>query len=89
MVVAIFKGSKGWDPFLQACVREIWLTCAIWDVTLAVGHVSGVSLTSTADALSHWHLGQVYKNKVRVLLEDNYITCIHVPEEVFHLSNDF
>ena len=57
---------------------------------LAVGHVSGVSLTSTADAaLSRWHLGQEDKDSVKVLLEDHNITCIHVPEEMFHLSNDY
>ena len=86
--IAIFQAGKGRDPLIQACTRDIWLTCAVWDVTLAMGHVSGISLTSTADALSRWHLGQTYKDRVGVLLKDNDITCINVPDELFHLSND-
>ena len=39
--VAIFPAGKGKDAFIQACDRDIWLTCAAWDITLAVGHVSG------------------------------------------------
>ena len=50
--VVIFQARKGWNPFLQACTREIWLTCAAWDIPLAVGHVPGVTITSTAGALS-------------------------------------
>ena len=86
--VAIFHVGRGRDSFLQACAREIWLTCAVWDITLAVGDVSGASLTDTADALSRWHLGQVYKDKVHLLLSANNITCTAVPPLLFTLSND-
>ena len=58
--VAIFQAGRGRDAFIQACEREIWLTCAAWDITLAVGHVSAMSLEGTADALSRWHLGQPF-----------------------------
>ena len=81
--VAIFHVGRGRDCFLQACAREIWLTCAVWDITLAVGHV----LTGMADALSRYHLGQIYKDKVQLLLSDNNITCTRVPPSLF-LSND-
>ena len=63
-------------------------TCIAWDVTLTVGHVSGASFSATADALRFWHLGQSYKNKVEALLIDNDISCITVPDELFHLWND-
>ena len=56
--VAIFQAGNGRDDFIQACSRELWLTCATWDITLAVGYVPGTSLKDTADALSRWHLGQ-------------------------------
>ena len=61
---------------------------AAWDVTLAVGHVLEGSLTSTADALSRWHLGQPYKDRVGILLKDD-ISCINVPDELVYLSDDF
>ena len=50
--VTIFQAGKGKDPFIQACAREIWLTCTAWDVTMAVGHVLGASLSDTTDSLS-------------------------------------
>ena len=61
--MAISKAGKGWEPFLQACARNVWLTCVIWVITLTVGHMAGESLTTTANALSHWHLGQVDRDK--------------------------
>ena len=56
--MAIFQVGRGRDAFIQACAREVWLTCAAWDITLAVGHVAGTMLEATADALSRFHLGQ-------------------------------
>ena len=70
-----------------ACDLEIWLTCTAWDITLVVGHVSGASLLDTADALSQWHLGPLYRSRVDVLLT-SHITWVEVPEEPFHLSQD-
>ena len=87
--VVIFQAGKGWDPFLQTCTRGIWQNCTAWNITLAVGHVLGVTLTSTADVLSRWNLGQAFKDKADVLLRVNDITCIIIPVDLFHLSNDF
>ena len=39
---------------------EVWLACAIWNITLGVGHVAGQDLISSPDALSHLHSGQVF-----------------------------
>ena len=66
--VSIFQAGRGRDDFIQACAREVWITCATWDITLVVGHIPGAQLATTADALSHWHLGQTFKNKVASLL---------------------
>ena len=86
--LAIFQAGKGRDAFLQACAWEIWLTCAVWDITLAVGHVSGVSLTATADALSRYHLGKVHRDRVHILLSERQITPTPVPQSLFVLSDD-
>ena len=74
--------------FIQACVRDIGLTCATWDITLAVGHVPGTSLSDTADAFSRWHLGQSYRDKVAALLLEKHLSCIDVPDVLFSLSKD-
>ena len=77
--VAILQTGRGRDAFIQACTREICLTCATWDSTLSMGHVSSASLEGTADALSCWHLGQPYQARVDRLLATHTITCISVP----------
>ena len=41
--VAILQAGKWRDSFLQSCTREVWLSCATWDITLAVGHVHGIA----------------------------------------------
>ena len=60
--VAILQAGKGCDTFMQVCAKEVWLTCPIWNITLWVGHKPGEDLISSDDMLSHWHLGQLYKD---------------------------
>ena len=86
--VAIFQAGKGRNAFIQACARDIWLTCAAWDITLAVGHVSGTFLEGTGDAISCWHLGQPYQARVDRLLAIHAIQCISLLGVLFHLSQD-
>ena len=62
--VAIFQAERGRDTFINACAKEIWLTCTAWDGSLAVEHVSGASLLDTAGLLSCWHMDQQYQAKV-------------------------
>ena len=66
--VAIIQADKGRNGHIQACVREIWLSCAIHGITLTCTHTSGDSLISTADALGRCHLGGVYQNRVHQLV---------------------
>ena len=84
--VAIFQAGRGSDPFLQVCVKEIWLTSAIRDTTLAIGHVAGDSLNDTVDALTHWSLGQIYRDRVDALMKHRGISCMSVPQELLHIS---
>ena len=78
--------GRGMDTFLQACTREVWLTCSIWDITLAISHVAGESLTDSANALSRWHLGQMCKDRVSALVKDMGVTLFSMPEELVLLS---
>ena len=87
--VAIFQAGKGWDAFIQACARELWLTCAAWDITLAVGHVPGTSLEDTANALSHWHMDHPYQERLNRLLAYHNIRCIPVPDQLFSVGTRF
>ena len=93
MAVAIFQAGKGRDAFIQACARELWLTCAVWDITLAVGHVPGTCLEDTDDALRcpsmlFDALCHPYQERVDRLLAYHNIRCILVPDHLFHLAKD-
>ena len=59
----------------------------VWDITPAVGHILGVNLTATANTLTRWHLGTIYRDRVSTLVKDKGITLYPVPGELFTLSN--
>ena len=58
------------------------------DVTLGFLHTSGESLTSTADTLSHWHMGELYKDMVQQLVNNQDVWTISVHGDIFVLSAD-
>ena len=72
--VAIFQAGKGQDNFIQVCARELWLSCAAWEITVAVRHVPGISLEDTANALSRWHMDHTYQERLDRLLAYHNIT---------------
>ena len=84
--LAISQAGRGRDPFLQADAKDVWLMCAIWEITLAIVRMAGESLTDTADALSHWHVGQVFKGRASLLVKDRGVRLLTVPDELFPLS---
>ena len=62
--IAIFQARKGRDAFIQACARELWLSCAECDITLWISRMPGEDLTLTAGAVSCWHTSQHYIDHV-------------------------
>ena len=62
-------------------------TCAQWDITLTVGHIPGQLLQDTADALSRYHLGQIFWARVSSLLKDKGMSLQLVPDHLFTLSD--
>ena len=71
---------------IQVCIREIWLTCVEHQITLGVAHISGAVLEDLADLLSHWHLGQVYKDRVDRLVNDRDIAIADINSDCFNVS---
>ena len=47
---------------------ELWLICAHVDIMLVVSHIPGESFTETADALSHFHMGQSFQGLAQHLV---------------------
>ena len=60
-VVNSFQSLRIQDPFIMACVRSVWLTCAIFNIKSVVKHISGKS-NNYADMLSRWHVYRMVKN---------------------------
>ena len=48
-----------------------------------MGHVLCETLTLTADALSRYHLGQVFRDRVDVTLKEKGIIGMPVSQELF------
>ena len=61
-VQAIHTGRSR-DTYMQQCIREIYLYCAIYDIELLASHAPG-STMHRADALSREHLGERYAKMV-------------------------
>ena len=86
MAVNIFQAGHGKDTFIQACTRPLWFICATHYITLAVGHIAGEHFTSSAAALSRWHMGQHYKDRVNMLIQDKGVNIVNVPSDAFEIS---
>jgi hypothetical protein len=84
--VAVLQLGKGRDPFVQQCARELWLTTAIQDIQLKVEHVPGEQLALTADALSRYHLGPIYRKRVQELIKLSNVQLTPPRQGIFQLS---
>jgi hypothetical protein len=85
--VAILQVGKGRDTFIQQCARELWLVTALHDIDLAVEHIAGDHLSSTADALSRHHLGPLYRSRVEELVTTHRVTIVPPQAAIFNLSS--
>ena len=52
-VVSVLKTGKTRDPYLVACVRNIWYTSAVSDIDLQYAHIRGTD-NKVADVLFRW-----------------------------------
>ena len=86
MEITIVQAGHGRDPFIQVCDQQLWLICASYDITLDVGHIGGELLIFSADVLSHWHMGQQFKDCVNILIRDKCVKIISVAPDAFVLS---
>ena len=84
--VTIFQAGKGRDQFIQACTREIWLMFAGHEIILRFSHTLRMALEESADALSYWYMGQLFKDCVRKLIKDRGLTIISVKNDFFNVS---
>ena len=83
-VVNIFTNFKIRDSILMACVRNVWLLAAVYNIDLKVKHIQGVS-NVYADILSRWsHYNNQNTLPVRILK-----TCKWLQPDLNSIVPDF
>ena len=80
------NSGRSKDPYIQSCVRELFLYCAAGDIELRADHTPGRLLTR-ADALSRAHTGKVFRDKLNADTELRKAKEVRVPEDYFMLNN--
>ena len=75
------------DPFIQHCVREIFLYSTRYDIDVRIEHHPGVQLVR-ADALSRAHTAQSYRDWIAGDAILAGARRFRVPSRYFHLTND-
>ena len=73
------------DPYMQNCVRELFVWCTIWDIEMVAEHCPGVQMTR-ADALSRMHTELRYKHAVEADPLLQKASRRRVPREMFELA---
>ena len=71
VVVQVVDNSRTRDPFLAACIRNIWLLTAKWDIQLKIIHIPGGENVH-ADALSRLFSSKAINQGLLNDLETNY-----------------
>ena len=83
-VVQVASSGKTRDPFLGACIRNIWLITAIHDIDLEIKHIQGTK-NLLADALSRIYSDKGINHNLLYKLQNSYIWQ-NVHHSLFDLS---
>ena len=70
--VQVVVTSRTKDPFLGACIRNIWLLMAYYDISLNISHIKGKN-NIKADALSRLYSNKPVHQAILHDLQLNYI----------------
>ena len=71
--------SKTRDPFLGACIRNLWLVAAHFDISLQIEHIRGEHNTK-ADLLSRMYSDKPVNEHLLQELKQNFIWDKVVPD---------
>ena len=71
-VVQVVESGKTKDPYLAACIRNIWLLTATYDSDLIVQHIQGTH-NIIADCLSRLYSNKTTDLSLLTFLQDNFI----------------
>ena len=77
--VQVVTTSKTRDKFLAACVRNVWLITATYDISLQIRHIRGEK-NIVADTLSRVYSNKNVNHTLLQHLQQNYLWEIILPE---------
>ena len=83
--VQVIKSGRSRDPFMQACVRELFYLAAINQFEVCPIHIFGVD-NRIPDHLSRWHLDQYHSRKFFDLIGTSPAQEVLVSEQDFKFS---
>ena len=83
-VVQVVQTSKTKDPFLAACIRNIWMFTAVLDIEIEIDHIKGINNTM-ADLLSRLYSDKAVDSHLFQNLKENY-QWFKIPLSFFHLD---
>ena len=71
--VQIANSGRTQDPFMQRCLRQLWLTKARYDLEIHVIHVPGIH-NVFPDCLSRWDMDDSYPRRFHALERQHGVT---------------
>ncbi len=86
--VLLINTSRSRDPFLQACIRELWFLASKYSFELRATHISGVD-NRIADHLSRWSLNESHREEFHRLTHAYHLREHQVPPDLFNFSHDW
>ena len=80
--VHAINNQRSKDPFMQNCLRELWLYLALNNINLLARPVES-SVNSFADALSRFHLGPEFRSRVSSIVTQHDFCAKALSEDIF------
>ena len=86
--VLLINTSRSRDPFLQACVRELWFLASKYSFELRATHISGVD-NRIPDHLSRWTLNDFHQREFCRLTTDYQLVEHSVSPDLFNFTHSW
>ena len=84
--VDMINSMRSRNNFLQACLRELWLTLAVNNIMLKATHIPG-HVNTLADCLSRWHTGAMYQSRFHALTGSFGLQPVTITPEMFSFAS--
>ena len=82
--VSVINSQYSTNPFMQQCLRELWVLLALFNIQLVVRHVRGCD-NWLADSLSRFHTGD-FSVQFHALSTSLQLSECFVPDSLFHFT---